>query len=44
MAPYQAFQTRDGWINVGSANQRLWEKLLVLLGASELAEDAGSPT
>ena len=40
MAPYQAFQTQDGWINVGSANQRLWEKLLLLLGATELAEDA----
>ena len=31
MAPYQAFQTLDGWINVGSANQGLWEKLVVLL-------------
>ena len=40
MAPYQAFPTQDGWINVGSANQGLWEKLVVLLGASELAEDA----
>ena len=33
-------QTLDGWINVGSANQGLWEKLVILLGASELAEDA----
>ena len=39
MAPYQAFQTKDGWINVGSASQGLWEKLVVLLGAPELAED-----
>jgi len=39
MAPYQAFQTKDGWINVSSANQGLWEKLVVLLGAPELAED-----
>ena len=39
MAPYQAFQTKDGWVNVGSANQGLWEKLVVLLGAPELAED-----
>jgi len=39
MAPYQAFQTKDGWLNVGSANQGLWEKLVVLLGAPELAED-----
>ena len=40
MAPYQAFETQDGWINVGRSNQGLWEKLVVLLGASELAEDA----
>ena len=40
MAPYQAFQTKDGWINLGSANQGLWVKLAKLLGAPELAEDA----
>ena len=39
MAPYQAFPTADGWINVGSANQGLWLKLIGLLGAPELAED-----
>ena len=39
MAPYQAFQTKDGWINLGSANQGLWVKLAELLGAPELAED-----
>jgi crotonobetainyl-CoA:carnitine CoA-transferase CaiB-like acyl-CoA transferase len=40
MAPYQAFETEDGWINLGSANQNLWLKLVELLGAPELAEDA----
>ena len=40
MAPYQAFETADGWINLGSANQNLWLKLVELLGATELAEDA----
>ena len=40
MAPYQAFETADGWINLGSANQNLWQKLTELLGATELAEDA----
>ena len=40
MAPYQAFETKDGWINLGSANQRLWERLAELLGAPELASDA----
>ncbi|MBT3553099.1 MAG: CoA transferase [Rhodospirillaceae bacterium] len=40
MAPYQAFETADGWINLGSANQNLWQKLTELLGAPELADDA----
>ena len=31
-APYQTFRTRDGWINVGAANQRNWERLLEVLG------------
>jgi crotonobetainyl-CoA:carnitine CoA-transferase CaiB-like acyl-CoA transferase len=39
MAPYQAFQTGDGWLNIGSANQGLWKKLTALLGVPELAED-----
>ncbi|MAF46706.1 MAG: CaiB/BaiF CoA-transferase family protein [Rhodospirillales bacterium] len=39
MAPYQAFETKDGWINLGSANQKLWLKLVELLGAPELADD-----
>ena len=39
MAPYQAFKTKDGWINVGSANQGLWEKLLIVLGAEKLLKE-----
>lgn len=39
-APYQAFETADGWINVGAANQANWLRLLDVLGAPELAEDA----
>jgi crotonobetainyl-CoA:carnitine CoA-transferase CaiB-like acyl-CoA transferase len=38
-APYQAFRTRDGWINVGAANQANWLRLLEVLEAPELAED-----
>jgi crotonobetainyl-CoA:carnitine CoA-transferase CaiB-like acyl-CoA transferase len=38
-APYQAFATADGWINVGAANQSNWERLLAVLDAPELAED-----
>jgi crotonobetainyl-CoA:carnitine CoA-transferase CaiB-like acyl-CoA transferase len=38
-APYQAFPTADGWINVGAANQNNWERLLAVLDAPDLAED-----
>jgi len=39
-APYQAFPTRDGWINVGGANPANWERLTRLVGMPELAGDA----
>ena len=38
-APYQAFPTRDGWINVGAANQANWRRLVEVLETPELAED-----
>jgi crotonobetainyl-CoA:carnitine CoA-transferase CaiB-like acyl-CoA transferase len=38
-APYEAFETSDGWINVGAANQRNWERLLKITGQSELGRD-----
>jgi crotonobetainyl-CoA:carnitine CoA-transferase CaiB-like acyl-CoA transferase len=38
-APYQAFPTADGYINIGAANQRNWLRLLDVIGASELNED-----
>jgi len=38
-APYQAFATRDGWITVGAANQKLYRALCELLGVPELATD-----
>ncbi len=38
-APYQTFRTKDGWVNIGAANQRNWERLLECLGARELGED-----
>jgi crotonobetainyl-CoA:carnitine CoA-transferase CaiB-like acyl-CoA transferase len=38
-APYQAFATEDGWINVGAANQAAWLKLVMCLEAPELADD-----
>ncbi len=39
-APYEAFPTGDGWITVGAANQRNWEKLTEVLDAPELKNDA----
>ncbi len=38
-APYQSFRTRDGWINVGAANQRNWLRLLEVIEATELGQD-----
>jgi len=38
-APYQAFETKDGWLNLGASNQRTWLKLLDLLDDPELAAD-----
>jgi crotonobetainyl-CoA:carnitine CoA-transferase CaiB-like acyl-CoA transferase len=39
-APYQAFPTADGWINVGGANQSNWERIVKVIGRPELATDA----
>jgi crotonobetainyl-CoA:carnitine CoA-transferase CaiB-like acyl-CoA transferase len=38
-APYQAFETADGWIVVGGANQTNWLRVLDAIGAPELADD-----
>jgi len=38
-APYQAFETADGWINVGAANQANWERLTDLMGVPGLSRD-----
>jgi len=38
-APYQAFQTSDGWINIGAANQSNWLRFLTVIEATELDHD-----
>ncbi len=38
-APYQAFRARDGWLNIGGANQANWERVARVLGAAEWIED-----
>lgn len=39
-APYQAFRTADGYINIGAANQANWEKLCAALEREELVQDS----
>jgi crotonobetainyl-CoA:carnitine CoA-transferase CaiB-like acyl-CoA transferase len=38
-APYQAFETADGWIALGTANEANWRRLLDILDLQGLAED-----
>jgi crotonobetainyl-CoA:carnitine CoA-transferase CaiB-like acyl-CoA transferase len=38
-APYQALQTRDGWVNVGAANQANWLRLVEVIDQPELTAD-----
>ena len=39
-APYEAFQTSDGWINLGAANQTTWLRTIALLEREDLANDS----
>ncbi len=38
-APYQAFPTQDGWINIGGANQSNWERIVKVIGKPGLNDD-----
>ncbi len=38
-APYQAFETEDGWINIGAANAPNWDRFTRVIGAPELRDD-----
>ncbi len=38
-APYQAFRTADGYINIGGANQSNWERIADVLGHPEWRAD-----
>ena len=38
-APYQAFATSDGWINVGASNEATWRGLAKAVGSAALAEE-----
>ena len=39
IAPYGAYKTKDGYINIAAAKPEMWERLCGLLGAGELTED-----
>ena len=38
-APYQAFRTKDAWINLGGGSPGFWPKICALLGVPELVDD-----
>ncbi|MSP75563.1 MAG: CoA transferase [Rhodospirillaceae bacterium] len=38
-APYQVFQTSDGWLTIGAAQQNFFRKVCALVGKPELADD-----
>ncbi len=38
-APYQALETRDGYVNVGANNDRLWKRLCAAIERGELVDD-----
>ena len=38
-APYQAFEARDGYLNIGGANQANWERIADVLGHPEWRSD-----
>jgi crotonobetainyl-CoA:carnitine CoA-transferase CaiB-like acyl-CoA transferase len=38
-SPYQVFETADGWVCVGAAQQNFWTRLCDILGAPELQRD-----
>lgn len=40
IAPYQAFATQDGYINIGAANQNNWERMCRAVGRADLLADA----
>ncbi len=39
IAPYQAYATSDGYVNIGAANQANWERTCKAVGREELLED-----
>jgi len=38
-SPYQVFQTKDGWITIGAAQQNFFKKTCEMIGRPELVDD-----
>ena len=38
-APYQAFRTADGWLNLGGGSQQFWRAICGVLGVEPLVDD-----
>ena len=43
-APYQVFETANGWIAIGAANQRNWELLVKAINRPDLLQNAAFAT
>lgn len=39
LIPFQAFEAADGWLVVGCAKEKFWQRLTVVMGRPELGED-----
>ncbi|GAY08840.1 CaiB/BaiF CoA-transferase family protein [Pseudonocardia sp. N23] len=39
LIPFQAFEASDGWLVVGCAKEKFWQRLTVVIGRPELAGD-----
>ncbi|MFI0353363.1 CaiB/BaiF CoA transferase family protein [Actinomadura sp. 9N407] len=39
LVPFQNFRAKDGWLVVGCAKEKFWQRLTVVLDRSELADD-----
>lgn len=42
-APYQAFETSDGWVVIGAANQANWLRFVKAIGRPDFADDPRFP-
>lgn len=39
LVPFQVFPAKDGWLVTGCAKEKFWQRLVVVVGRAELADD-----